>query len=348
MTRLRALYIVGILAVAAVGCQSVATTSAKLRNQEGNYDLALKLCREALAANPNDAEAHFQMGFAYSQLDSVALAYEHFIKARELDPKKANDASDNIQHNYAKHYKLGQSAFNRQDYAAAATEFDMATQSDPTQTSAFYNLAVAYSRLAEDDSTNAYHEKALAAADKVLELSNPSEANYTKALQLAGQQLIDMKREEEAVTRFQRLVEEDPSSYQIIQDLGMDLLNTHQWKGASVFLKLAAQAREKIGAEDFNVYYNTGVALYNEGHELSDDPATADQATALYDEAIGFYQKALTVQADEPTTLFNIMVANVAKADWTSASTAGEKYVSVNPVGSQGLAASGAHLHGDG
>src|SRR5574339_425025 len=99
--------VLGIVAVAAIGCKSVDTTSMILRNQEGNYDLALELGRKALAANPNDAEAHFQMGFAYSQLDSVALAYQHFMKAKELDPKKAANVADNIQHNYAKHYKLG-------------------------------------------------------------------------------------------------------------------------------------------------------------------------------------------------------------------------------------------------
>ena len=106
------------------------------------------------------------------------------MKAKELDPKKTTDVANNIQHNFAKHYKLGQSSFNRAGLAVASTEFDLATQRTPPRSAAYYNLAVAYARLAESDST--YHEKALIAADKVLELSNPTEANYTKALQLAG------------------------------------------------------------------------------------------------------------------------------------------------------------------
>ncbi|HEX5131952.1 MAG TPA: tetratricopeptide repeat protein [Candidatus Krumholzibacteria bacterium] len=324
MIRVRFLSTIGVLALVAAGCQSVATTSAKLRNQEGNYEMAIKLAEEGLAANPNDAEAHFQLGYSYSKLDSVSLAYEHFMKAKELDPKKTADVNDNIQSNFAKHYKLGQSAFNRQDFKAASDEFHLATESDPTQANAYYNLGVAYDRLAEEDST--YHEKALAAADKVLELSNPSDANYPRALQLAGAQLVAMGREDEAVNRFQRLIDEDPASYDVIQGIGTDLINRQQWKGAAIFLKMAAEARAKVGAEDFNVYYNIGVAEYNLG---KDDPA-------ITQEAISYYEKALEIQPDEPTTVFNIVVAYVRMEDWSNAALWGEKYVMVSPSDSKG------------
>ena len=134
MTRARSLWIYAVLVmIAAFGCQSVATTSAKLRNQEGNYELAIKLAQEAVAKNPKDAEAHFQLGVSYSYLDSVALAYEHFMKAKELDPEKAADVDNNIQSNFAKHYKLGQSSFNRAGLKTAASEFELATKANPTQ-----------------------------------------------------------------------------------------------------------------------------------------------------------------------------------------------------------------------
>ena len=317
------MFVLAVVAVA-MGCQSVATTSAKLRNQEGNYDMAIKLAQEGLAANPNDAEAHFQLGYSYSKLDSVGLAYEHFMKAMELDPKKTPDVKDNIQSNFAKHYKLGQSAFNRQDFRAASDEFALATASDPMQSNAYYNLGVAYDRIAEEDST--YHEKALAAADKVLELSNPSDANYPRALQLAGSQLVAMGREDEAVNRFQRLIDEDPASYDVIQGIGVDLLNRKEWKGAAVFLKMAAAARAKVSAEDFDVYYNIGVALYNQRQE---DP----NATA---EAIQYYQKALELTPDEPTTTFNIVVAYYSMKDFTNSALWGEKFVLLKPQDSRG------------
>ena len=325
MTRVRFFCILGALAVIAVaGCKSKDTTSAILRNQEGNYDLAINLAKKSLAENPNDAEAYFQLGVSYSYLDSVAQAYRCYMKAKAIDPKKTADVDNNIQHNFAKHYKLGQSSFNHPDLQAAAIEFDLATQADPTQAVAYYNLAVAYQRLALADSS--MHEKALAAADKVLLLSNPTEANYIKALQLAGRELVALNRADEAATRFKRLIEEDPASYKVIEDIGTEELNQRSYKSAAVFLKLAAQAREKVGAQDAKVYYNIGVSLYNLRKE---NPANID-------EAITYYQKALTITPDDIDTVFNILVAFAAKEDWSNAAQWGEKYVSINPNDANG------------
>ena len=106
----------------------------------------------------------------------------------------------------------------------------------------------------------------------------------------------------------------------------MDLLNTEKWKGAAVFLEMTANARQKIGAEDFDVYYNIGLAHYK----------MRDQGPAQIDDAIAWYEKALTVKPDEPTAVFNIEVAYVAKQDWTNAGVWGEKYVNIQPADPRG------------
>lgn len=310
--------------IAALGCQSMATTSAKLRNQEGNYELAIKLAKEALAKDSKDAEAHFQLGVSYSYLDSVALAYEHFMTAKKLDEEKTADVDNNIQSNFAKHYKLGQSSFNRQDMKTAAVEFELATKANPTQAVAYYNLAVAYQRLAMADST--LHVKSLAAADKVLELSNPTESHYIKALQVAGHELVALHREDEAAKRFKRLIEEDPGSFRVIEDIGTAELEQRSYKSAAVFLKLAAEARSKVDAEDAKVYYNIGVSLYNLRKEDS----------SRIDEAITYYQKALNITPDDTDTVFNILVAYAAKEDWSNSAQWGEKYVAINPADANG------------
>jgi len=312
--------IVVLFAFVVAGCQSVATTSAKLRNQEGNFEMAIDLAKQGLAENPNDAEAYFQLGVAYSNLDSVSLAYDAFVKAKELDPKKKADADNNIQHNFAKHYKLGQSAFNREDFQNAVDEFSMATEADPTQSIGYYNLGVSYSELAKSVDEK-YYNDAIEVLDKVLELSNPSESHYINALGFTGKALAALGREDEARERFERLIEEDPTSYEVIENIGNDLLNDKRWKAAAIFLEMSADARSKIGAEDFTLYYNIGVANY----QLKDeDPGRIDRA-------IMYYEKALDVQPDEPQTIFNIEVAYVAKEDWNNAIDWGEKYISINP-----------------
>jgi len=321
--------VLGIVAVMAIGCKSVDTTSMILRNQEGNYDLALELGRKALAANPNDAEAHFQMGFAYSKLDSVGLAYQHFIKAKELDPKKDKLVADNIQSNFAKHYKLGQNAGTRGDYKTAVTEFELATEADPRQAIGFFNLGSSYFSLAATDSANAKqdYENALKAADKVLALSNPSEQVYSRGLTLAGKSLVQLGREEDAVERFQRMIEEDPANYAIIQDIGNDLLKAGSWKGAAIFLKMTADARAKVAADDANVYYNLGVAYYN----MRDPNDTKNYDPNALNESVMYYQKALDLQPDDPATVLNMVLAYTAMEDWNQVALWGEKLVSLNP-----------------
>lgn len=318
------LTLVLIAAFALSSCQSVATTSAKLRNEEGNYEIAISLARKALEQNPNDAEAYFQLGVSYSNLDSVDLAYRYFQKSAEINPKKKKMANNNIRHNYSKHYNLGLKAFNHDDYAAAAREFEKATKADPRESISFYNLGVAYARLAKQDST--YYEKALSAFNTVLAKATPDQKHYIDAIKLHGKILADLGRVEEAIEQFNRLVEEDPANYIIIEKLGYDRMKQKDWKGAAVFLDLAARARAKIGAEDFNLYYNLGAINYNMRKE---DPSRVE-------EAIKFYQKALDMQPEEPQTTFNIMVSFMFLKKWDQAAAWGEKYVSVKPEDEKG------------
>jgi tetratricopeptide (TPR) repeat protein len=306
------------------GCQSVATTSAKLRNQEGNYDLAIDLSKQALAQNPNDAEAYFQLGVSYSHLDSVRMAYENFQKAIELDPRKEQMANDNIRHNYAKHYNLGQKAFLRSEFTVSAREFKLASLADPREAIGFYNLGVSYARLGEEDPS--YYEKAIEALDVVLELATPADKHYVDALKTLGRVLAEVGRVDEAIAKFNRLVEEDPTNYGIIESLGSDRMNSEDWKGAAIFLDLAAQARAKIGADDFNVFYNLGVVNYK---LRESDPAAAERA-------IEYYKKALELNPDEPQTILNMVFAFYGAEDWRNCTQWGERYVKLLPDGERG------------
>jgi tetratricopeptide (TPR) repeat protein len=310
-------------------------TSGKIYNQNGQYQEAITILKVAIEKEPDEWEAHYQIGFSYSNLDSVALAYAHFTKAKELNAKKATkDADNNIQSNYARHYKLGQSAFGRQDYAMAAKEFGIASLADPRQSAAHFNRAVAFSRLAETDST--YAERTLREAEQALDLSEPSDPNYPKALALVGRQLIALGREDDAPARFQKLIAESPASYPLLEEIGNDALARQQWKGASVFLGLTAEARAAAGEESYEVYYNAGVAHYQLGREIAKDPAGEEAAAAHFDQAIAFYEKGLNVRPDDAQTVLNLVATSVVKKDWAGAALYGEKYVGQNPSDPRG------------
>lgn len=311
-----------VLAVLVGGCKSKETTSAMLHNDAGRPDLAIETARQGLAKDPNDAEAYFQLGIAYSKLDSVGNAYRDFMKSAELDPKREKMVNDNIQSNFARHYNLGLNLSKEDEVMSAANEFELATHADPRQSRGYYMLGREYALLGATDSS--YYPKAIESFDMVLELSSPADKQYIDALSSAGQVLAKMGQPHEAVSRFNRLVEEDPTNYRVIEKIGYDLLDAQDWQGASVFLELAATAREKIGAEDFNLYYNIGVAYY-QSRKTAGDP---DEAI---DKAVDYYQRALALQPDEPTTVFNILVAYSAASDWQQVITWGEKFVGIDP-----------------
>ncbi len=321
--------IVLVAAVAAtVGCKSVATTSAMLHNQTGRYDLAIQKANEALAENPKDPEAEFQLGVAYSYLDSVGLAFDHYTKSLQLDPKREKLINDNIQSNFAKHYNAGLNGVKEEDDSTAAREFAKAVLADPRDEKGYFQLGAAYTRLGDaspDSSAErmGYYANAVTNLDKVLELAKPSDKYYTDALSIAGQVLSKSGRPEEAASRFTRLIEEDPGNYRIIERIGYDLLNGGDAKGAVVFLELAARARAKIGADDFTLFYNLGVAHVDIGGDTKD--------REILDKAVGYYEKALAITPDEPQTVRNVLVAYVYAENWRKTVEWGERYAAINP-----------------
>ncbi len=138
--------------------------------------------------------------------------------------------------------------------------------------------------------------------------------------------LAQLGREDEAIDRFKPLIEKDPSKYALVQEVGMELMKAEKWKAAEDFLKMAAEASAKLGVDSAAVYSNIGIAAFN---QRKDDPAKID-------EALGFYQKALDLQPDDPAIVFNAMIACMAKEDWATAASWGEKYVSISPSDAKG------------
>ena len=122
-TRCGIIAILVVSLLAAYSCKSVETTSAMLHNEHGNYEKAIEMANLAIEKNPMDAEAHFQLGIAYSYTQNVKDAYAEFRKAAELDPKKTADVETNIKSNWARHFNQGLSEFQTENLAGAVHEF---------------------------------------------------------------------------------------------------------------------------------------------------------------------------------------------------------------------------------
>jgi tetratricopeptide (TPR) repeat protein len=312
-----------------VACGSPSTTGAKLRYEEGNHELAIQLAKKGIAQNPNDASAYFVLGLSYSSLDSVALAYESFLKAVELGPDDEDtklNAENNIRHNFAKHYNRGQHAYNTGAYREAAAEFEAATQADPREPTGFYNLGVAYSRLAGEGGGAGDNEKALGALEHALAMFGAGDEHFVDALELSGRVLVSMGRPEEAVDTFRRLANESPASYVAIERAASELMEREEWQQAAVMLEVAAEARAHVGAEDFDLHYNIGTLWYRTREA---DPGAARRT-------VEHYKKALALRPGDFQTVLNLMVANAWLEDWPEAILWGERYVQTQPEDATG------------
>jgi len=254
-----AVLIVSLFAFSA--CKSVETTSAMLHNEHGNYDLAIAQAKKALENNPNDAEAHFQLGVSYSYTGDMAGAYKEFITAATLDPKKRDDAETDIKSNWAKHFNNGLSEFQTENLAGAAHEFELTTQADPRQVKGWLNLTKVYYQLSLNDST--YAQQTYQTVDTLIAKTTEKDGEYGSVLALAGQVMVKRGMKDQAVSIFEKLLLDDPANYEEVERAGNEFLAQRDWANAAQFLQMAIDARKKTSSEDFESYYNLGVAYFN-------------------------------------------------------------------------------------
>ncbi len=133
-----------------MGCNSMQTSSAILRYQQGEFDMADSLCGEALKINPDDGEAYFYRAMSQSMLQEYAEAYKNFRKAAELKPDRAEMAQANIESNFAAAFNEGITAISNGENERAVLEFTVATQANPDNPLGYSNLAKAHWAKAEN------------------------------------------------------------------------------------------------------------------------------------------------------------------------------------------------------
>lgn len=242
-------------------CKSVETTSAMLHNEHGNYDKAIEMAKLAIEKNANDAEAHFQLGVSYSFTGDMTGAYREFTTAGSLDPKKLADAETNIKSNWAKHFNSGLSEFQTDNLAGASHEFEQATKADPRAIKGWLNLTKVAYAIAREDSTQ--YGLLYASVDTLLARAKEDDEDYGNVLALAGQVQVKRGMKEEATKIFEKLLLEDAANFEDVERAGNEYLIEKDWENAALLLQMAIEARKKTGAEDFESYYNLGVAYFN-------------------------------------------------------------------------------------
>jgi tetratricopeptide (TPR) repeat protein len=96
--------------------------------REAHRQKALDYFAKAIAANPNDADLHNNLGSLYADMGKIPEAQTEFQKAAELNPTKAGTYF----------YNMGVILVNKGKMDEAALALKKCTEIDPTNANAFY------------------------------------------------------------------------------------------------------------------------------------------------------------------------------------------------------------------
>ena len=111
-----------LLVIMATGCQQTAVTSAKVYMQQSNYDKAIEQCKLAIQEIPNNPEAYFIMGEAYSAKRMYREMNEAFKKSLESSKKFELDIERTRDKNWRDLFNGGVGYVKQQIEAGVATE----------------------------------------------------------------------------------------------------------------------------------------------------------------------------------------------------------------------------------
>lgn len=156
----------------------------------GDYAAARDYYQAAVDKNPNDAEAHNNLGQALVRLNRVPDALAHFERAVALVPDK-----------WAYRFNLAHAAGEAGQWDRAVNEYRVAVRLFPADYATQYNLALAIYKKGDAGAS-------IPEFDKAIDLA-PSEPSFHFSL---GMALEKLGRVDDALKEYRRFLEMDPQS----------------------------------------------------------------------------------------------------------------------------------------
>ncbi|HUS03733.1 MAG TPA: tetratricopeptide repeat protein [Chitinophagaceae bacterium] len=276
----------------------------------------------------DSAKFYFKKGMDEQTARRFLVSSKLFDKAIQFDAKYVDAYIENGKVNLA-----------MRKIDAAQTNFEKAYQLQPDNQVAIRELATLYinSRQYQKSSELASKCKNCPEVERITAMSNYKMEDYVKAIDglekvlaknpkdaeaayILGRSYLEVEDFKSAIRLYQKALALDPTKNVWMYELGLQLYNSNDYPNAKKYLLMAAEAGYPM-SNDF--YENLGFAYINTGDiengiknlnivlgrkpnnkELLNDIAQALYAARHYDEALGYYQKLLELNAKDANALY--------------------------------------------
>jgi tetratricopeptide (TPR) repeat protein len=204
----------------------------------GNARGAASAYRDALRADPNNPQLHYNLSLALEKLGDEAAERAELEKAIQLNPELA------VAHN-----QLGVLAIQRGRITEAEAEFKKAIASDPQYAEAQNNLGVLYNREGKDSDAATLYQQAIT-----------SDPKYTKAYVNLGLLLAQHGQVEQGEQQLRTAIQMAPADPGPYTAMGMIQGKTgHTADAVANFRKVVA-----LQPDSADAHVNLGIALVDQ------------------------------------------------------------------------------------
>jgi len=222
---------------------------AKIAQQEGRVDEAIRRFEEAQALNAQYVAIEMNLGNIYLEQNLAEKAEASFKKALVLTPTDA-----------AALYGLGQLALSQRRYAEAVSYLEKASQQVPAANRIHYSLAIAYrdlGNLAQAESHLAQRGTVGVRVTDTLFDQLPELVRGERIHLIRGRMALDAKRFQDAAVEFRKATAARPDSIAAHLNLGTTLVQMNDLDGAIAELKTVLP----LDPENANAHFNLAIVL---------------------------------------------------------------------------------------
>ena len=228
--------------------------------QQGLYDKAFALAKEAVEKYPDNPEAWYLLGRLYGRQENFEKMNECYEKSLALGSKykadierdRFNYFAENYNNAINNYYKRARDEQNPETqkklYKAASEKFLKAFLADPVRTEPLMPMAISFLEIGDKATAEKYMKKAL-------EMKPQNDT----LLVAVGDFYYRINRKNNAKSLYEKAIEVNPKNIQAHLSLGQIYTEEKNWDKAVEQLNIAAEMQPNNSVITFNIailYYN--------------------------------------------------------------------------------------------